>query len=212
MTTRKTRLTEQDLARLYLQTEAPIAFDKLIDAPKDDADLQRELHDTLSSQTPDLALISLSLCGLVAARGLPGQVEHTLLTELAINAEDNLLTVGRLWLDHACYGIAPDAAHDGPILLSIPERLRILTSIYIEMRDGVTQTTPVRQALSALYYQAESHSDLADIFIEQMLGTEKKHKAKTPVLDQIPLPLELQPRHEAGKVVQFSLFRETRKR
>ncbi len=211
MTTARPRLTEQDLARLYLQTEAPIVFDKLVDAPRDDADLQRELHDTLSSQTPDLALISLSLCGLVAARGLPGQVDGALLTELAHNAEDNLLTVGRLWLDHACYGIAPDAAHDGPILLSIPERLRILTSIYIEMRDGISQTNSVRQALNALYYQAESHSDLADIFIEQMMGTQKP-KPKKPVLDQIPLPIDLQPKHEAGKVVQFSLFRETRKR
>src|SRR5690606_7498754 len=61
MTHAPRRLSEQDLATLYLHTEAPLKLDALLqtgDMGKRDA-LQIDVHDVIGAQTPDLALMSL---------------------------------------------------------------------------------------------------------------------------------------------------------
>lgn len=213
------RLSEQDVAQLYLHTEAALSLDRLLqsDAPTPEALV--EVHDSIRSQTPDLALISLSLCGVLMVRDWPVDADddtRPVLQELVTNAEDNLLTVGRLWLDSACHGIAPDPAEDKPILISIPDRLRILTSLFQELRDVLPDHAVMRQAMNTLYYQAESHADLADQFVQALTKPARKSKAAKDIppkkLQQIPLPLDLQQKTDTGKVVAFSLFAKGNKK
>jgi len=222
------RLSEQDLAQLYMQTEAPLRLDALLQGQaKGDAG-QIAVHDSVGAQTPDLALISLSLCGLVIARDYPETLKDgmagPIIRELIMAAEDNLVTVGRLWLDSSCYGIAPDPAVDKEIILSIPDRLRILTSIFMELRDALDDSNPtMERAIKTLYYQAESHADLADKFVAQLTKPSKRPEAsakaskgvsaknaspKKTLPDQIPLPFDLNRPKQGADIVSFSLFRD----
>lgn len=226
MTPSPRRLSEQDLAQLYVQTEAPLRLDVLLQGHEGSEGAQVAVHDSISSQTPDLALISLSLCALVIARDFPENLKDgpygPVLREMIVACEDNLFTVGRLWLDSVCYGVASDPKADHETILSIPDRLRILSSIFMELRDALDDAPgPMLPAMKTLYYQAESHADLADKFVGQAQQI-KKPKAKTAkeaasgqrkgVPDQIPLPFDLhRPRSgDSAEIVTFSLFREKR--
>jgi len=215
------RLSEQDLAQLYLQTQAPLKLDALLQGQEKGDIAQIAVHDSMRAQTPDLALISLSLCALVVGRDFPRDLKDghcgPIVRELAVACEDNLLTVGRLWLDAMLNGIEPDPKSDKDTILSIPDRLRILTSIFMELRDELDPEIPeqssLHQALNALYYQAESHSDLADRYVENLTAPRRKAAsipAKQPreIPDQIPLPFELNRPQEGAKIVAFSLFRK----
>ncbi|MCB1538263.1 MAG: hypothetical protein H6865_02880 [Rhodospirillales bacterium] len=217
------RLSEQDLAQLYLQTEAPLRLDDLMqDRVHGDA-AQIAVHDSIAAQTPDLALISLSLCALIVARDFPVELKDgpggPVLRELTVACEDNLLTVGRLWLDTVCNGIKP-ARSDRDVIATIPDRLRILTSIFMELRDMLLETAPgpIHAALKTLYYQSESHADLADRFVADFARPRKTAKPsadhaaarrKTPV--QVPLPFDLIRPREGAEVVSFSLFHQKRR-
>ena len=214
------RLSEQDLAQLYLQTQAPLKLDALLQGMEKGDIAQIAVHDSMRTQTPDLALISLSLCALVVGRDYPIRLKDgplgPVLRELAVACEDNLLTVGRLWLDSVLNGIDPDPRADKDTILSIPDRLRILTSIFMELRDEL-DAADLHQALNALYYQAESHSDLADRYVENLTATKRKKTGATDtgtppraIPDQIPLPFELNRPQEGAEVVAFSLFRKGR--
>lgn len=212
------RLTEQDLAQLYLQTEAPLRLDDLLQDRTEGDVAQIAIHDSISAQTPDLALISLSLCGLIIARDYPHALKDgpygPVLRELAVAAEDNLFTVGRLWVDSTCHGIMPDVKVDRPTLESIPDRLRILSSIFLELRDALEDHSAraMYHALKTLFYQAESHSDLADKFVEGLERLSKKAKAAArEIPDQIPLPFELNRPRVGAEVVSFSLFHQKRR-
>ena len=199
------------MAQLYMQTEAALRLDALLQGQEEAVDTaQIAVHDAIGGQTPDLALISLSLCALVVARDFPpGADMGPVLRELSVSAEDALVSVGRLWLDTSCYGIEPDKEEAKEIILSIPDRLRILTSIFMELRDAIEDSdTPLYRAIKTLYYQAESHADLADKFVERLTKPAKKSapKAKKQV-DQVPLPFELTRPKAGADVVTFSLFR-----
>lgn len=217
------RLSEQDMAQLYMQTEAALRLDALLQGQTEEDAGQIAVHDTIGGQTPDLALISLSLCALIVARDFPLDLRDgemgPVIRELSVSAEDNLVTVGRLWLDTSCYGIEPDVKEAKAVILSIPDRLRILTSIFMELRDALEDgPEPMYRAVKTLYYQAESHADLADKFVEPV--AKKKKPATTPPakkagqpkkqVDQIPLPFELTRPKAGADVVAFSLFREKR--
>ncbi len=212
------RLSEQDLAQLYRQTAAPWRLDDLLQNRAEGNDGQVAVHDSLTGQTPDLALISLSLCGLIVARDFPVELKDAhagpVLRELVMACDENLLTVGRLWLDTVCHGIAPARA-DRETIKSIPDGLRILLSIFQELRDVLDghENRPMRDALKSLYYQAESHADLADRFVAELTAAAKKAKpgkpVKRPAVDTVPLPFDLsRPRQPGGAdIVAFSLFR-----
>jgi hypothetical protein len=214
------RLSEQDLAQLYLQTQAPLKLDALLQGQEKGDIAQIGVHDAMSAQTPDLALISLSLCALVVGRDFPLVLKDgacgPVLREMLVACEDNLLTVGRLWLDSVLNEIAPDPKADKETILSIPDRLRILTSIFMELRDELdaddADQRALHQALNALYYQSESHADLADKYVEGLTAPKKKKVAATAgrrvVPDQIPLPFDLNRPREGAQVVAFSLFRK----
>ncbi len=213
------RLSEQDMAQLYMQTEAALRLDALLQGTEAGDAPQVAVHDAIGSETPDLALISLSLCALIIARDFPTQNNgqnngiSPVLRELTVCAEDNLVTVGRLWIDTSCYGIEPERDVAKAVILSIPDRLRILTSIFMELRDVLTPDNEVMlRAVKTLYYQAESHADLADRFVERLTKPTKKPapKAQKPVLDQVPLPFELTRPKAGADVVSFSLFRDKR--
>jgi len=231
MTTMQRRLSEQDLAQLYLQTQAPLKLDALLQGQEKGDISQIAMHDSIGGQTPDLALISLSLCASIIVRDFPITLKDgpcgPVLRELLFACEDNLLSVGRLWIDSACHNIQPDPKEDKEIILSIPDRLRILTSIFQELRDELDSDDNTQRmlhtALNVLYYQAESHSDLADKYVED-LTTPKRKKTDTALShpgnsaaqsrrtpDQIPLPFGLdRPRDGSAEIVAFSLFRKAR--
>lgn len=215
MTLTQNRLSEQDLAQLYMQTEAALKLDDLLQGKAYGQPAQIAVHDSISGQTPDLALISLSLCGLVVVRDFPIALKDgymgPVLRELIVVCEDNLLSVGRLWLDSVCHDMTPDPVMDRATIESIPDRLRIMTSIFIELRDALEESSDcpdMCHAVKSLYYQSESHADLADRFVEKLKGRRKK-TAKAParaVPDQIPLPYELTRPQIGAEVVHFSLF------
>ena len=207
------RLSESDLAQLYLQTEAPLCLDNLLQGITPSETGQIAMHDAISSQTPDLALLSLSLCGAIIVRDFPTDLKDgwcgPLLRELLVDGEDNLCTVGMLWLNANCYGIEPDPKADLKTIKSIPDRLRILSSIFMELRDALSDHSArnVYHALKTLYYQSESHADLADKFVESITKAAKKPKKIDPVIrDQIPLPFELTRPQTGAEIVSFSLF------
>lgn len=205
------RLSEQDMAQLYMQTEAALRLDALLQGQEAGDAAQIAVHDSIGGQTPDLALISLSLCALVVARDFPQDADMgPVLRELTVTAEDALVTVGRLWLDTSCYGIEPDKDEASEIILSIPDRLRILTSIFMELRDAIEDNdTPLYRATKTLYYQAESHADLADKFVERLTKPVKKPSPKAKkTVDQVPLPFELTRPKAGADIVTFSLFRD----
>jgi len=58
MTQTLRKLSEQDLAQLYLQTQAPLKLDELLQGQVRGDIAQIGVHDSMRSQTPDLALIS----------------------------------------------------------------------------------------------------------------------------------------------------------
>ncbi len=209
------RLSEQDLAQLYMQTEAALKLDDLLQGKAHGDPAQIAVHDSISGQTPDLALISLSLCGLVVVRDFPMALKDgfmgPVLRELIVAAEDNLFSVGRLWLDSICHGMAPDPKADRITIESIPDRLRILSSIFIELRDALEESdehADMASAVKSLFYQSESHSDLADKFVEKLTIARKKKiaKAQRDIPDQIPLPFELMRPQVGAEIVSFSLF------
>jgi hypothetical protein len=205
------RLSEQDMAQLYMHTEAALRLDALLQGQELGDIPQIAVHDAIGAQTPDLALISLSLCALVVGRDFPATDMGPILSELRISAEDNLVTVGRLWLDTSCYGITPERDAAQAIIISIPDRLRILTSIFMELRDALPLENEVMlRAIKTLYYQAESHADLADKFVERLIKPAKK-SVKKPALDQVPLPFELTRPKVGADIVSFSLFRDKQK-
>lgn len=207
------RLSEQDLAQLYVQTHAPLRLDALLQGQEKADAAQIAVHDSMSGQTPDLALISLSLCGLIVARDFPLELKDgpygPVLRELIVCAEDNLFTVGRLWLD-CNYGITPDPKIDRETVTSIPDRLRILTSIFMELRDALQESGHMYWATKTLYYQAESHSDLAEKFVGSLEKLAKKTPPQRPIPDHVPLPYELNRPKTGAEIVAFSLFRERR--
>jgi hypothetical protein len=217
-------MSEQDMAQLYMHTEAPLRLDALLQGQEAGDAAQIAVHDAIGGQTPDLALISLSLSALVIARDFPLELKDgemgPVLRELIVASEDNLITVGRLWLDTSCYGIEPDIKEARAVVASIPDRLRILTSIFMELRDALDNGHEVMyRAVKTLYYQAESHADLADKFVERLAEPQKKKKQNTkkdeaqkPKLDQVPLPFELTRPKVGADIVTFSLFREKRGR
>lgn len=208
------RLSEQDLAQLYVQTEAPLKLDDLLQGQAHGQPAQIAVHDSISHQTPDLALISLSLCGLIVVRDFPMALKDgwcgPILRELIVVAEDNLVSVGRLWLDSICHGIKPEPKTDSKIIGSIPDRLRIMTSIFMELRAALEENGDMREMLHAvntLYYQAESHADLADKFVGDLAKMKRAAKpAARAIPDQIPLPFDLIRPQVGAEVVSFSLF------
>jgi hypothetical protein len=211
------RLSEQDMAQLYMQTEAALRLDALLQGQEKGDAAQIAVHDAIGGQTPDLALISLSLCALIITRDYPAALKDgemgPVLRELTVAAEDNLVSIGRLWLDTSCYGIEPDMDTAKDVILSIPDRLRILTSIFMELRDAIEDGDETTyRAIKTLYYQAESHADLADKFVERLTKPAKKPApaTKKPVLDQVPLPFELTRPKAGADIVTFSLFRQKR--
>lgn len=209
------RLSEQDMAQLYTHTEAALRLDALLQGMEAGDAPQIAVHDAISGQTPDLALISLSLCALVVGRDFPAEAAITpVLAELRACAEDNLVTVGRLWLDTSCYGIEPVREEAEAIILSIPDRLRILTSIFMELRDATDPAQEaMERAIKTLYYQAESHADLADKFVERLKKVPKRKASAKPrpgTPDQVPLPFELTRPKAGADIVSFSLFRDKR--
>jgi hypothetical protein len=213
-------MSEQDLAQLYVQTEAPLKLDDLLQGREGGQAAQIAVHDSIAHQTPDLALISLSLCGLIIVRDFPNALKENglgpILRELIVAGEDNLATVGRLWLDSICHGIKPHPKSDRVTIESIPDRLRILTSIFFELRDTLEDGGPeeMRDAMRSLYYQAESHADLADRFVERLTAAAKKRAARAAparaIPDQIPLPFELSRPQMGAEIVSFSLFHKPR--
>lgn len=215
------RLSEQDLAQLYVQTEAPLKLDDLLQGQTHGEPAQIAVHDSISHQTPDLALISLSLCGLIVVRDFPMALKDgycgPLLRELIVVAEDNLMNVGRLWLDSICHGIKPEPKADSKVIGSIPDRLRIMTSIFMELRDALDENGEMPDMLHAvktLYYQSESHADLADKFVGDLDRVAKAARAAKPaarkIPDQIPLPFDLIRPRDGAEIVSFSLFHKKR--
>lgn len=218
------KMSEQDMSQLYMHTEAPLRLDALLQGQETGDAAQIAVHDVIGGQTPDLALISLSLSALIIARDFPANLKDgemgPVLRELIVASEDNLVSVGRLWLDTSCYGIEPDLKEARTIIASIPDRLRILTSIFMELRDALDEENEIMyRAMKTLYYQAESHADLADKFVERLGKPEKKAapKQKAPEaekpakkLDQIPLPFELTRPKTGADIVSFSLFHRKR--
>jgi len=155
----------------------------------------------------------------VVGRDFPRDLKDShcgpLIREMAVACEDNLRTVGRLWLDSVLNGITPDPKADKETILSIPRPLPY-PDIHLHGTARCAgcewnRHKPLHQALNALYDQSESHADLADVFVEQLTTPKRKAVASTrrrQIPDQIHLPFELNRPREGAEVVTFSLFRK----
>jgi hypothetical protein len=113
-----------------------------------------------------------------------------------------------------CHELKPHPKHDRITIESIPDRLRILASIFFELREPLEEHGPeeMRDAVRSLYYQAESHADMAERFVERLSAAIKAKKSKSvrAIPDQIPLPFELTRPQIGAEIVSFSLFAQRR--
>lgn len=215
------RFTEKEMAILYEHTEAPYLFDALVQGLNPDPNLHQKVHEIIGKQGPDVALLSLCLCGLVVARDLRLQLISSdkaglledlkpLCAELEQHAHECLYSLGRLWLDTVVFELDVNPLAGLHILRDIPTNLQVMGSIFGELRDWCgAEEDPMRTALNILYYQAESHADRAEEFVLSMLEPTRERKV-TAQHANVPLPLDLQTaildHTEGAKVIPFSVF------
>lgn len=213
------RFTEKEIALLYEHTEAPYLFDALVQGVTPDPSLGQKVHEIMGRQSPDVALLSLCLCGLVVARDLrlrlieQGEAAEDLrplCAELDTHAHESLYALGRLWLDTVVFELDVNPINGLRVLRDIPTNLQVMTSIFGELRDMLPDEDPMRSALNILYYQGESHADAAEAFVSTMFEPQKRmdKRAMPTAQATIPLPLDIQEHAQEGgaKVIPFSVF------
>lgn len=220
----KKRLSEKELGTLYAYCGSPLRLHSMLekDFPKPNMPMQNfdvspflaELHDGLSAQGPDDALLSLALMGYIIEDYVsfyyPDNREmRVLCTELKCEADNIVHDLGRLRTDLDSYRAQIAEVEIMEHLKNIPDSLCILASVYQELQEGFKQIE--RKDLTALVrllcYQAEAQADHAWQYVQTMVMPSEGAGSAQNTLEDIPLPMDMQVASESDKVIDFSLFR-----
>lgn len=187
------KLSQPELGILYVETQAPMGLQEcLIHEQLHDAD-KVALHQMVSGQQPDVALISLGLCGVVLANHLydqlniqPGTDLSALVTEMkhiAVNAAEDY---GRVWINAREHDKRDDEDDELALLEAAPEVLNALGSVLEELSADISEPAYVHEIIKLLAYQSYAQADLAEQYLELIAAKRAPHG------DPIPLPMELQ--------------------
>lgn len=187
------KLSQPELGILYVETQAPMGVQQcLLHQQLHDQD-KITLHQIISGQQPDVALISLGLCGVVLANHLferegveTGTELAALVTEMkhiAVNAAEDY---GRLWINAAEHEKRETEDNELALLEEAPEILNALGSVLEELQDEFETPEYVHEIIKMLTYQSYAQADLAEQYLDLIAAK------RTPHGDPIPLPLELQ--------------------
>jgi hypothetical protein len=219
----KKRLSEKELGTLYAYCGSPLRLHTMLEKefPKagtaiegfDESSLLAELHDSLSEQGPDDALLSLALMGYILEDYISFYYAdetsvRVLATELKCEADNIVHDLGRLRIDLDSYRAQIAETEILEHLKHVPESLCVLASIYQEMQEGLKAIgrKDLSKLARLLCYQAEAQADHAWNYVQAMV-TPEEGKAAKDALDNIPLPMDMQTASDSDKVVDLSLFR-----
>jgi len=224
--THKKRLSEKELGTLYTYCGSPLRLHDMLEKtfPKPEAFAKghvefdatsclAELHDSLSAQGPDDALLSLALMGWIIEDYSSFYYEaddnlRVLVTELKCEAENVIHDLGRLRIDLDSYRaeISEKVIHDH--LAGVPDSLCILASIFAELQTLFQDMgrTDLGQLCRLLGYQGESQADHARAYVD-MMTKPSKDAADTINKGDIPMPYDMQPDQDGSKIIDLSLFR-----
>lgn len=189
-------LTQPELGILYIEMGTPLRFQKFLKNGRLNDDEAIELHQMMSDQKPDTALISLGLAGIVYANYILQKYTaekdfSVLATELKYFSIDVVERFGRVWIN-AREHEKMDRDIEEALLLECPELLNAYGSIVQEIHE-ISETAGhgiLSQLGKVLEYQAYSHANLAESYLD-MLKSEG-HIREGFSGDPIPVPSDLQ--------------------
>jgi hypothetical protein len=219
------RLNEKELGTLYAYCKSPLRLHHMLekDLPKpngqsgeytvDITSMLAELHDSLSEQGPDDALLSLALMGWImedycSDHYADQDALRVLCTELKCESENVIHDLGRLRIDLDSYKSEISEKEIYEHLANVPDSLCVLASIYQELINAFQEIhrKDLSQIARLLCYQAEAQADHAWSYVEVMMKPGEREE-KEPYLSDIPLPYDMQPDQDPNKVIDLSLFR-----
>ena len=189
-------LTQPELGQLYVEMVAPLGFQQCLSHGYIHDDDALAMHQVISDQKPDTALISLGLCGVILGNHiLQKHSTHTELsilgTELKYFSIDIVERYGRAWINAKEYE-KNDRDLEEKLLLESADNLNAFGSIVQEIHELCEETNPLASNMGKiLEYQAYAQANLAESYID-ILQQEGKIKPNfTP--DPIPVPADLHP-------------------
>lgn len=225
MKTRRKRLNEKELGTLYAYCGAPLRLHHMLekDFPKagdaaaisvfDATPYLGELHDSLSAQGPDDALLSLSLMGWIIEDYCSyiysdAEALRPLCAEMKSEAENVIHDLGRLRIDLDSYRAEISDKEIFDHLKGVPDSLCVLASVFAELQEAFRDMgrKDMAQISRLLCYQAESQADYAWRYVEMMAGKESDQD-EAALKPDIPLPFDMQPEQDSQKIIDLSLFR-----
>ena len=190
---RAQKLTQPELGILYVETQVAFGVQQVLTQQEFRDHDKIDLHQMISAQKPDIALISLGLSGVVLANYLLSQSQSSqdddfqiLVTELKHISISTVERYGRVWIDAREHDIFQSEEDDLALLQEAPEILNAFGSVYEELEAYLDESGFVHHLISLLGYQSYAQADLADQYLDMIQAKRLPHG------DPIPLPLELQ--------------------
>lgn len=162
-------LSDQQLAKLFVHLEVPVAVQSLLNNPRKlDDEGGLALHDMISGQTPDQALISIALSSLLLDAHLR-ENGHRCAEILAMSAEMMLQDFAPLYLEHTAThpkGTLFDR-HDLEFLSTIPEDLENISDLLSVVADVLPgHCATFAKLANILSVQAQAQALVAETLVE----------------------------------------------
>lgn len=164
-------LTDQQLAKLFTRLQVPVALQSILDDTRLlDDDNRMALCDMIASQTPDQALLSISLCSMLLDARLRHD-GHRCAEILAMSAEMIIQDYAPLYiahLDRYKTGTLFDQS-DLDFLSTIPEDLESLSDLLSVVADVLPDDCRIyRIVTSILAAQAGAQGLVAETLVGSM--------------------------------------------
>lgn len=162
-------LSDQQLAKLFVHLEVPVAVQSILDDQrKFDDETRLALHDMLSAQTPDQALISIALSSLLLDAHLRSDGQRSA-EILAMSAEMMVQDFAPIYLGHIDKhpkGTLFDR-HDLEFLATIPEDLENISDLLAVVADVLPgRCASYAQLATVLSVQAQAQALIAETLVE----------------------------------------------
>lgn len=163
-------LTDQQLAKLFVHLQVPVAVQAVLDGQQAlDDEARYTLSDMIAAQTPDQALLSIALCSLLLDARLRDGGERCA-EILAMSSEMMVQDYAPLYLEQL--GTKKNATlfdrDDLEFLATIPEDLESIADLLAVVADVVPATQSlVRDVAHILAAQAQAQALIAETITEK---------------------------------------------
>lgn len=185
------QLTDIEVAKLQTYFVIPMAVQKMVmnNEPLD-ADDEYALHESLSEMQPDSALIAIALCARYIGFAIGGKEGTNLLNHSAFIVSE----YGSAWLAHAeeCLMESEIIESEGKnldntilldLLMDTPEDLSSISMMLTACAQKIEEKSAILTRLCQIMaIQAASHSDIAELYVDAVLQSQKQ-KPLTHVAD-----------------------------